>query len=291
MKKNIIFICCILFITGQTVGVFGGVEWQAKTTTKANNKVTTITTKGYAQKGFVREDFVDSTGDNQGMQKGNYMIFDPVKNVVYMVDTNKKSYTEMSIDTMSQFAGSAGQIVQMKVSNAKVDVKKLVPEKALTYNCQHLSINMSYDMETKIAFMTTKGHIDQTNEIWGSNEVSKQDFSDAYMGKSFKTSFKELDEVITKQMEAYKNIGFVLKSNMTQKTTDQDNKIQTSTSEMTVESVSTKDLDNNLFKVPAGYKKNEIEKPKDTNIKDNGAKDKEKDKEINPGDVLKGFFK
>ncbi len=58
-------------------------------------------------------------------------------------------------------------------------------------------------------------------------------------------------------MAVYKNLGIILKSVTTTISTDQNKKTSTTVRTMAVESVMEKDVSENLFKIPAGYKKTE----------------------------------
>ncbi len=288
MNKIIIGVFALLLIAGQSSVLFAGIEWQARTTSKSGDRESVSVVRGYAQKGFVREDFIESKGDGSGFKKGDYLIYDTAKGIVYWINAQDKTYSEMSMESLSRLAGAAGQVVQMKVTNPKVSVKKLEAGNVLGYACQHVAVSTSYDVETSVLFMTTKSRVEQVSEIWGSDAISKQDVSAAFEGKYFKTSFPEIDSLLQKEMEAYKNIGFILKSVLTQKTTDQDKKTQTVTNEMIVEKATVKELAADLFKVPAGYKKTESEIPGDT--KDKGKNEGDSDSDVNAGDFFKGLF-
>ncbi len=290
MKRRF-FIPLILSLVIVPAFVFAGVEWQSTTASKSNGKESTVVTHGYAQKGNIREDFVKSTGAKNPMyKKGSYFLYKANTNIVYIVNTEDKTYTEMSIESLSQ---TLGAVIQMKISNPKVDVQKLTPEAILSYNCRHISISSSYDLETKIAFITAKSHIDQTQELWGSDAVAAKEFSDIYKSRSFKTSFKDLDNLIQKQTETLKNLGFVLKSVTTQKSTGEDKKTQESVSTMTVDEINVKNLGDDLFKIPAGYKKEEMKTTdgNETKEKKDGSGSSKKNEDVKAEDLIKGLFK
>jgi hypothetical protein len=188
-------------------------------------------------------------------------------------------------DTMNM----AGQVMDIKVSDPKSTSTKLADENVAGYPCQHVKITTTYDVETKVLFMTTKAHIEQIQEIWGTAKISAKDFASLYRDRAFVTGNKELNKLIEKQASAYKNMNFILKVITEQKSTDPDSKKTTVTmSKMIVEKVEQKKIDAGVFEIPAWYTKNEMGTVK----KNEGKKSKkeEKSEEINPGDILKGLF-
>ncbi|MEK6795149.1 MAG: DUF4412 domain-containing protein [Spirochaetota bacterium] len=231
---------------------FAGVTWKGTMTSKNDGKETVTVMNGYAQKGNVREEFAEVRGA-AAMEKGDYIIYRSDKNTMYIVDTKEKSYMEMPLDAMGQMMGG---MMEMKVSNPKVSSKAEGGEKVSGYNCKKIVITSSYDMEMKVMFMTTKSHVEQTQEIWATKDVSVGEFGDAYRGKAAKTGMKDLDKLVAREMAALGN-AFPVKTIMTQKSTS-DGKTTVNTSVMTIESITTKALGNDLFTVPADYKKTSL---------------------------------
>ncbi len=187
MRK--LFICSFILSALSLQGaIYAGVEWQAKITDKGEKSESAITTRNYALKGNIREDFIEVSGSkNPYYKKGNYFIYKANTNLVYLVDPEKKIYTELSLDDLASSMGAAGKMIQINISNPKVDVNKLADENLLSYNCAHVSINSSYDMETKIAFITSKVHVDSTHELWGAGAIFGKDLSGIYNSKQFRT--------------------------------------------------------------------------------------------------------
>ncbi len=279
--------------------IHAGVVWEAKIQDMNAKSSSTIITSNYAMKGNVREDFTDvSDSKNTFYKKGNYFIYKASTNIVYLVDPEKKTYTELSMDSILSAMGAAGDMIQITISNPKVEVQKLDGESILSYQCSHIKINSSYDMETKISFMTIKSHMESTKELWGSGPVFGKEMTGYYISKAFKTSYKDLDNLIQKQMAGYKDLGFILKSVTITTSTDQNKNSQTTTNNMTVESIAEKNLSLDLFKVPAGYKKIETEinsgQPSETNNNNNtqstNTQNTNKENNIKPEDLLKKLF-
>jgi len=259
MTKRLILIATALFLL-QTTLSFGGVEWKAQLLTKVKDKEATITTHSYAQKGMVREEYVEvGKSESPLTKKGIYWLYKGDANTVYIVDPEEKTYLALSVDSLMQFAGAITQFMKMTISNFSVEVKELGDETIDSYLCKHITINSSYDMEMKIAIMKVKSHIEQSKELWATNAISLKEFAAAFRTKPFKTGMKGLDTLIQKEMAAYKDLGFVIKSITTQKTSDVKGKIsEESITEMTISDINVKDLSDDLFTIPADYKQIEF---------------------------------
>jgi hypothetical protein len=281
-----IFVIVIILI--QPFLMFAGIEWQAQTVSSTDGKdSTTMMMKGSAQNGNVREEITDVKGKGNGaIKKGSYYLFKGTSKNIIIVDPSEKSYMELPMEDMMNMAG---QVMNITVSNAKATTTKLADEFVNGYPCQHYKITSSYDMETKVLFMTTKAHVEQIQEIWGTDKIAAKDLAGIYKNRALVTGNKELDKLVSDQAAAYKNVSFILKMVSDQKSTDESKNTSVTKSEMTISKIEQKNIADNLFVVPADYKKTEIgkiEKPKDqkTDKKD------DKEQEIKPEDILKGLF-
>lgn len=171
---------------------------------------------------------------------------------IYLVNPKDKTYAELPLDALMQMAGS---MMQMTVSNSKVDVKQLPAEKVLNYECNHIKVDASYDMEMKMMGFQIKNHTEMTHELWGATGIPEKEISPLYKNMNFKTGMKDLDALIEKQMAALKDIGFPVKSVMVNKSTDQQGKTTTMTTETKVTDISVKNVEEGLFKIPPDYEK------------------------------------
>ncbi|MEO0184995.1 MAG: DUF4412 domain-containing protein [candidate division WOR-3 bacterium] len=257
MRKIIFIICVGLFLC--PLILFGGIEWQAQTTTKTKDQESKVIIHGYAQKGMVREEYVDvSDGKNQLTKKGMYWLYYPDKNDIYIVDPEEKAYFVMNVDSIAKLTGALSKFVKFTISNPKIEVKKLDSENILGEDCQHIQMNTSYDMETKIMIMKVKTHTEESKEIWATS-MHLEDISLNFSKKSFSSGIADLDSMIRKEMEAYEGVGFILKSITTNKTSDAKGKVTSeSVTEMVIEKLETKDLNADLFTVPSDYKQIEF---------------------------------
>lgn len=99
MKKLMLIICTLIFLC--PLILYGGIEWQAQVLTKNKDKESKIVMHGYAQKGMVREEYIEVSEEmNQFMEKGMYWLYFSDKNEVYIVDPEEKSYFVMNIDSL-----------------------------------------------------------------------------------------------------------------------------------------------------------------------------------------------
>jgi hypothetical protein len=257
MKKTLLLAAAtLIMLAGQALA---GMEWKATITSTAKGKETVTRINGWAQGGNVREDFVEAAkSQNTLAKKGMYWIYQGQSGKVQIVDPKEKSYYEMSLDSVLAMAGALGQVMQLTVSNAKVKVNGLTAENVLDYECKHLSVESSYDMEMKMLFIKAKSHIDETREMWGTSALPINEMAASYRFKSFKLGIKELDAMLKSQAAAYQSLGFILKSIATQNTTDEKGKVQTTVARMEVTEMAVKAVSADLFKVPEGYAKQEM---------------------------------
>ncbi len=257
MKRLAYFILLGVFLT--PLILYGGVEWEAQTITRTEGKESKIIIKGYAQKGNVREDFIEvSEQENQLMKPGMYWLYLAEKSEVYVVDAEEKSYFVMNIDSISKIMSSISQFVKFTISNPKIEIKALGTEKVMGLDCNHMIINTSYDMETKIMIMKMKTHNEESRELWATTRHI-EDISLNFFKKSFSTGIAEIDSLIRMETNLYSNIGFILKSLISSKTFDTKGKIVSeSTTETVIEKIAEKDLSAELFKIPSDYKKIEF---------------------------------
>ena len=272
---------------------FAGVEWETKSVTKIESKESLTIIKGDAQNGNVKEEIIDASDSaNPILKKGSYFLYKNGSSNVIVVSPENKTYTEMSLTDMMN---AMGEIIQISINNAAVSVTKLADEAILSYPCQHAKIDSAYDMEMKIAFITTKSHVEQSQEIWGTDKIGAKDFADLYKNKSFKSSMKDLDSLIEKQSAALAGMSFPLKSITIQRVSDinKPKNVKTTTTETTVSTIIEKALSDDIFKIPAGYSKTEIAAA-DTNKSLSEATNKQDKLEINTKDLskklLKGLF-
>ncbi len=257
MKRITCFILSGLFLYPLLLS--GGVEWQAQTITKAKDEESKIIIKGYAQKGNVREEFIEvSKKENQLKKLGMFWLYLSEKNEVYIVDPEEKAYFVMNIDSIAGLMGAVNQFVKFTISNPKIEMEELGTENFMGIECKHFKINLSYDMETKIMIMKMKTHNEESRELWTTTK-HLEDVSLNFSKKSISTGIPVLDSLIRQEIGLHADMGFVLKSLIVSKSFDAKGKIVSEmTTETVIEKLAEKNLSEELFKIPSDYKKIEF---------------------------------
>ncbi len=257
--KNKIVILLVLFLFHVNL-MFAGIEWQAKIVSNLGEKEeNSILTHCYAQDGNVREEFLE-IGKKSDLfrKKGGYWLYRSGTDSVIIVDPEEKTYMEIDMNRILQMSGAMAKLIRITITNPKVEVSNLGQENIGTYKCNRILIKTSYDIETKIAIIKTKNHVEETKEIWATDDIPSIETAGGFKNKTYKTGFEVLDNLIQKEIQAQKEIGFVIKSLTTRRNFDKKGKTETDISEMSVSNISLKNFPDELFKVPASYKKVEI---------------------------------
>ncbi len=264
MKKSCVFLW-VLFFALQTGLVFAGIEWQTKSVFKSGEKETNyILSHLYAQGGNVREEFVEmGKKSDPNRKEGGYWIYKSGTNMVIVVDPEEKTYMEVDMDKILQMGGAIAKLMKITITNPSVEVSKIGSEVLGKYKCDHYLIKTSYDIETKVAFIKSKNHVEEIKEIWATNDIPSMELAGGFKNKSFKTGMEDIDRLIEKEMQAQRDMGFVLKSITTQKNTDKKGKVETNITETNVIDITFKNISDELFKVPAGYKKIDFTSPEE----------------------------
>lgn len=159
MIKKMLIILVVLFVV--QIGISAAeIEWNSQ------NKVNDGSAKEelskfhcYAQNGNVRQDVIEGSL-SQLIKEGSYILYREDSNNMYIVSTKEKTYLELPLDTLM---GMAANMMQIEIGDLKV--MKLEPEIILKYKCNHVKIDSSYNMKSKLMNMNLK--IEQTQELWG----------------------------------------------------------------------------------------------------------------------------
>ncbi len=239
--------------------IFAGVKWEQTTTSTSKSGTSTIKSKGCAEGDFVRIDYVDISGKEILYEKGSYWLYNGKTNTITIVDTKEKEYVEIPIDTLSMIMEGLGNIMNIKIINPTVDIKKLGEETINGYLCNHYIITSSYETEMSIMIMTVKMKTEEIREVWATDQDIFQGVFSGFKKASFKTNFKAIDELIEKEMDLAKNIGFALKTIVTRRTYDSKNKLQDEQkTETIISNIVKENIPSSMFAIPSGYKKAEF---------------------------------
>jgi uncharacterized protein DUF4412/anticodon tRNA-binding protein len=151
-------------------------------------------------------------------------------------------------------------LVKITVKDYTVTAEELPQETILGYKCNHVKITTQYTMQIKIAFIKKKMKIHEVKEIWGSNKIpGLKEIGKSFMNKDFKTGIEDLDEMIQKEMEQQKKIGFPIKIITQRKEMNKKGKVKNnSTTTMEVKEIKNKNFPKKFFEVPAEYDETEM---------------------------------
>jgi len=256
MKIKKIFLLLVL-IWLFTVFSLAGVEWTTsiKTTGKGKNANNEIDSHTYAQGGNVKQVFEGVVNETMFHTQDGYWLYKANEDNIYIVNDKKYNYMVIPLDGMLQMTGMLGQLVKFEILDHTINTEVLPEETLLGYPCNHLKVTTDYTMKIKIAFIKKTMKFHKVDEIWGTNKIAGLDeISPAFLKKDFKTGIPDLDQMIQKEMEQQKKIGFPLKviSQTTQMNKKGKAKGQTSTT-MTVTKINAKNFPASFFEIPANY--------------------------------------
>ena len=107
----------------------------------------------------------------------------------------------------------------------------------------------------KILIVKQTINVHEEKEIWGTSKIpGLDDINPGFLKKEFKTGIPDLDEMIQKDMEQQKKIGFPLKVITNTQHKDKKGKVKDeSTTVMTVTAIDAKDFPSSFFEIPANY--------------------------------------
>jgi hypothetical protein len=256
MKKKKIFlllgVICLF-----TVFSLAGVEWTTSTKIigkgkKANNEIDAHT---YAQAGNVKLVFEGVVNETMFHTQDGYWLYKADEDNIYIVNDKKYNYMVIPMDGMLQMTGMLGQLVKIEILDHTIKTEVQPEETLLGYPCNHLKVTTDYTMKIKIAFIKKTMKFHKVDEIWGTTNIpGLSEINPGFLKKDFRTGIPDLDQVIQKNMEQQKKIGFPLKviSQTVQMNKKGKVKGQTTTT-MTVTKINSKNFPASFFEIPANY--------------------------------------
>ena len=201
-----------------------------------------------------RSRFELARGDGLLFKDGSVVLSSDGGRTLLVLDPKAKSYYKLSFDELFATAGalmkSMGSMVQLSISNPKVDVKATGPGgKIEGFATNKYEISTSYDLKMMVLGTDMSSSVEMDSEIWttpdleAGNAVFLQD-------KSVRTGIPEMDTLITAQAGRVK--GFPLRQVTTMRST-QRGKTTEQTTTMTVSNVREGAIEPAVFVLPAGY--------------------------------------
>ena len=256
MKIEKIFIVSMMIILF-TVFSFAGLEWTTsiKATGKGKKANNEIDTQTYAQGGNVKQVFMGVVNEDMFRNQDGYWLYKADEDIIYIVNDKKYNYMTIPMDGLLQMTGMLGQLVKIQILDHEINTEVLPEETVLGYPCNHLKVTTDYTMKIKIAIIKKTFKFHEEKEIWGTTKVpGLNDIAPGFLKKDFKTGIPDLDEMILKQIEQQKKIGFPLK--VITKTTQMNRKGKVkgnTTSTLTVTKINSKNFPGTFFEIPANY--------------------------------------
>ena len=254
MKRILVLSIMICFFT---VFSFGGVEWITSIKTvgkgkKANNE---IDAHAYAQAGNVKQVFEGVVNEDMFHSQDGYWLYRSNEDNIYIVNDKKHNYMIISMDGLLQMTGMLGQLVKIEILDHTINTEVLPDETLLGYPCTHLKVTTDYTMKIKIAFIKKKMSIHEEKEVWGTTQMpGLKEINPGFLKKEFKTGIPDLDEMIQKQVEQQKQIGFPLKTISHTFHKDKKGNLKNETvTTMTVSKIESKNFPEAFFEIPANY--------------------------------------
>lgn len=193
---------------------FAGIEWTTsiKTTGKGKKANNEIDVHSYAQGGNVKQVFEGVSNEDMFYFKDGYWLYKSGEDNIYIVNEKEQNYTVISIDGLLQVTGQLGQLAKIEILDHSIKVEKLPNEELLGYSCDHLKVTTDYTMKIKIAFIKKTMKIHEEKEIYSTPEIQELDqIGPGFQSKEYRTGIPDLDEMIQKEIEHSKKIGFPLK--------------------------------------------------------------------------------
>jgi hypothetical protein len=253
--KKIISLVIVIWLF--TVFSLAGIEWTSsiKTTGKGKKANNDIDAQTYAQGGNVKQVFKGVVNEDMFRFQDGYWLYKIKEDNIYIVNDKKFNYMVIPMDGLLQMTGMLGQLVKIEILDHTINTEVLPEETLLGYPCTHLKVTTDYTMKLKILIVKQTIDVHEEKEIWGTTQVPGfDDISPGFLKKDVKTGIPDLDEMIQKEMEQQKKIGFPLKIITNTIHKDKKGKVKDeSTTTMTVTKINAKDFPKSFFEVPANY--------------------------------------
>ena len=271
MNKKRLFslgVVVIYVLVSFTVLSFAGIEWTTsiKTTGKGKRANNEIDAHTHAQGGNVKQVFEGVVNEDMFHFQDGYWLYKANEDNIYIVNDKKHNYMVIPMDGLLQMTGMLGQLVKIEISDLSINTEVLPEETLLGYPCNHLIITTDYTMKMKIAIIKKTMKFHEEKEIWGTTKVPGfNEINQEFLKKDFKTGIPDLDEMIQKQLEQQKKIGFPLKVITRTIQKDKKGKVKSeATTTMTVTKINTKNFPKSFFEIPEDYQ--EAEFSSDSNL-------------------------
>ncbi|MEI7880483.1 MAG: DUF4412 domain-containing protein [bacterium] len=198
----------------------------------------------------VRIDFKE--GEAPGASNGSYLLSQDNGKTFIMVLPKDKTYMKWDMDSMMNMAGTMGNMMQMKVSDPKIEIVLDEAGPALLgYPTRHYKFHSSYRMSMSVMGFKNESSISKIEETWTTTQLDLAPFG-IWAGKTPKTNNEGFDQLI--RVEKSKMKGIPLKSLSIQSNADSQGKTNIVKSSMEVTEIKTVGSTAVSFEIPENYK-------------------------------------
>lgn len=196
-----------------------------------------------------RMDFIE--GQNPGAEKGSYILTQDGGKTFIMVMPKDKTYMKWDMDSMMGMAGAMGSMMQMKITDPKVEtLLDEAGESLLGYPTRHYKFHTSYQMSMTVMGFKKESAISKDEEVWTTTKLDLSTLG-AWAGKMPKTNNEDFDKLI--KAEKGKMKGVPLKSLSVQTSTDSQGKATINKTGMEVTEIKTVGANAASLEIPADF--------------------------------------
>ncbi len=263
MKAKQIFLvgACVLGLLASTANA--GYYYEAVTTTDSEDDRgdSQMTVAVWAEGDAAKIEF--SQGDETGFfGPGTYMLTKDGGELMYLVNTEDKTYAEFNLGEMMNFASQAmqgmGNMFRMEftdVYSEKLGEGPGMP--ILGYSTKHLRFRSGYTMRMAVMGMKQEQKVDMEQEMWTNDSIATPAF-DVWMrpDKRMTGMFEGLDEMM--EAEFSKVEGVPLKSVTHMTMTNKKGRATRSTSTTEVTDLRQENIPDSTFEIPADYTETQL---------------------------------
>lgn len=247
-KRIAVFLLAVAVVASPALA---GVYYEAVTRSEGKGaEMQASRVKAWAHGESARVEFVES--GNPMMAAGGYMVTEDGGKNLFFVNPKEKTFTRFDVEAMGQFVGGASKMVNMKISDHKVENLGEEPGGLVAgLPTTHYRYRTSYAMEMSVIGMKMRSNVVQEQDIWSAPKLVEAALGIWLRKNPPSFGNPEFDAMVKAEMG--KMQGFPLKSVTRTTTTDKKGKSETTVTSMEVTKLELDLVPNVSFKVPAGY--------------------------------------
>ncbi len=198
--------------------------------------------------------------------EGNYLVTHDAGKTLFLVDPDKKTYSEWSMDAMFKALGgmldAVGPLVELDFDHPDIDKLGQEPgERILGLETTLSRFRSNYRMSMKVMGMKRAWDIESEQQTWSTNELKDPAMGVWLRGVPRSTGNEDLDNLLDTEMSQVN--GFPLKIVTTTNRTNKKGKTTTDVTTMKVEELEQLEVPETTFTLPAeqGFEKVEMATP------------------------------